>query len=73
MSERNPCEGPQLRARAFSGLVYWDPVSGKKIAKSAGTSDPKEAERRASELEKLLALGTAGVPSRLTWRLPAAV
>ncbi len=48
-------------------MVYFDPVSGRKIAKSSGTTDWGEAERLAGELEKSLALGTVNVPSRLTW------
>jgi hypothetical protein len=35
-------------------LVYFDPISGKKKAKSAGTTSWREAERLAGELEKEL-------------------
>jgi len=48
-------------------LVYFDPTSGKKKAKSSGTTDWREAERLAGELEKSLAQGAPSVPSRLTW------
>jgi len=49
------------------GLVYFDPVSGKKKAKSAGTNDWREAERLAGELEKELRAGRFAAPSKLLW------
>jgi len=49
------------------GLVWFDPVSGRKKAKSAGTNDWREAERRAGELQKELRLGRYAAPSKLTW------
>ena len=52
--------------RPFS-LVYFDPVSGKKKAKSSGTDDWREAERLAGELEKELRSGRYVPPSRITW------
>ncbi len=48
-------------------LVYFDPISGKKIAKSAGTTDWREAERLAGELEKELRAGRYAPPSKVTW------
>ena len=48
-------------------LVYFDPVSGKKKAKSSGTTDWREAERLAGELEKELRAGRYVSPSRITW------
>jgi integrase len=52
--------------RALS-LVYFDPVSGKKIAKSSSTTDWREAERLAGELEKELRAGRYVSPSKITW------
>ena len=49
------------------GLVYFDPVSGRKKAKSAGTTDWREAERLAGELEKELRSGQYVSPSKITW------
>ncbi|NMC19933.1 MAG: site-specific integrase, partial [Thermogutta sp.] len=48
-------------------LVYFDPVSGKKVAKSAGTNDWREAERLAGELERELRAGRHAPPSKVTW------
>jgi len=48
-------------------LVYFDPVSGRKKAKSAGTTDWREAERLAGELEKELRAGRYAAPSKVTW------
>ena len=49
-------------------LVYFDPISGKKIAKSSGTRDWREAERLAGELEKELRAGRYAPASKLTWK-----
>jgi hypothetical protein len=49
-------------------LVYFDPVSGKKIAKSSGTRDWREAERLAGELEKELLAGEYKPASKVTWK-----
>ncbi len=49
-------------------LVYFDPVSGKKKAKSAGTRDWREAERLAGELQKELEAGRYAPPSKITWQ-----
>ena len=48
-------------------LVYFDPVSGKKKAKSSGTRDWREAERLAGELEKELLAGRYAPASKLSW------
>lgn len=48
-------------------LVYFDPVSGRKKAKSSGTTDWREAERLAGELEKELQAGRYVSPSKITW------
>ncbi len=48
-------------------LYYRDPISGKRIVKSAGTKDPREAERRAALLEKELNAGGWVEPSKMTW------
>jgi integrase len=55
------------KGRALS-LVYRDPVTGKKIAKSSGTTDEGKAERLAGELEKELQAGRYAAPSRITWQ-----
>lgn len=48
-------------------LVFFDPVSGKKKAKSSGTTDWRDAERQAGELEKELRSGRYAPPSKVTW------
>ena len=48
-------------------LVYFDPVTGKKKAQSSGTSDWRDAERQAGELEKELRAGRYAAPSKVTW------
>jgi integrase len=52
--------------RALS-LVYYDPVTGKKVAKSSGTRDEREAERAAAVLQDELSSGRYSAPSRMTW------
>jgi len=49
-------------------LVYFDPVSGKKVAKSSGTTDWRTAERLAGELQKELEAGRYAPPSKITWQ-----
>jgi integrase len=49
-------------------LCYFDPISGKKKAKSSGTTDWREAERLAGELEKELRVGRDASPSKITWQ-----
>lgn len=48
-------------------LVYIDPISGKKKAKSAETRDWREAERKAGELQRELEAGRYAPPSKITW------
>ncbi len=48
-------------------LVYFDPISGKKKAKSSGTTNWREAERLAGELEKELRSGRYAPASKVTW------
>ena len=48
-------------------LVYFDPVSGRKKAKSSSTTDWREAERLAGELEKELRAGRYAPASKVTW------
>jgi len=50
------------------GLVYFDPVSGKKKAKSSGTTDWREAERQAGELGRELRAERSAAPSKVTWQ-----
>jgi len=49
-------------------MLRWrDPVSGRRRAKSSGTTKAKEAERLAGELEKELQAGRDTAPSKITW------
>ncbi len=48
-------------------LVYFDPISGKKKAKSSGTTNWREAERLAGELEKELRSGRYKPKSKITF------
>ena len=48
-------------------LVFFDPISGKKKAKSSGTTNWREAERLAGELEKELRTGRYSSPNKMTW------
>jgi integrase len=48
-------------------MYYVDPVSGKRVSKSTGTTDPGEAERKAGEWEKQLRAGLYQSPSKITW------
>jgi integrase len=49
------------------GLVYFDPLTGKKICKSSGTYNEKEAERAAAVLQDELNSGRYAAPSKITW------
>jgi integrase len=49
-------------------LVYFDPISGKKVAKSAKTRDWREGERLAGEWQKELQAGRYAPPSKITWQ-----
>jgi len=48
-------------------LVYFDPITGRKVAKSAETSNRKEAERAAAVLENELRSGRFKPTSKITW------
>jgi integrase len=48
-------------------MVYKDPTTGKKVAKSSGTTSRKEAERAAAVWQDELNSGRYQAPSRLTW------
>ena len=53
--------------RALS-LCYFDPISGKKVAKSSGTTNWREAERLAGALEKQLRAGRGAGPNKISWQ-----
>ena len=48
-------------------MVYKDPITGKKVAKTSGTTDRREAERAAAVWQDELNTGRYQAPSRLTW------
>jgi integrase len=48
-------------------LVYFDPITGKKKAKSSGTDDWREAERLAAVLEDELLTGRYQAASKVAW------
>jgi integrase len=48
-------------------LVYFDPVSGRKKAKSSSTTNWREAERAAKDLQDKLRAGADVSPNRITW------
>jgi hypothetical protein len=48
-------------------LRYRDPVSGKHVAKSAGTRNKRAAEREAGKWQAELREGRYQKPSRITW------
>lgn len=49
------------------GLVFFDPLSGKKVCKSSGTRNWREAERAARTLEDELRKGKYRPASKTTW------
>ncbi len=49
-------------------MLYFDPVSGKRVTKTTGTTDPSEAERAAGDWEKQLRAGLYQSPSKITWK-----
>ena len=50
------------------GMVYIDPISGRKIARSTGTRDWRVAERKAAEWEKELRAGEFKPASKVAWK-----
>jgi len=59
-----------VKYQARSNLVmrYVDPVTGKQVAKTTGTSRKREAERKAAKWEAELREGRYQKPSRITWQ-----
>ncbi|MCC6127431.1 MAG: site-specific integrase [Pirellulales bacterium] len=49
-------------------LRWTDPATGQRRAKSSGTSNKREAERRAAALEKELREGKHGLSDRISWQ-----
>ena len=49
-------------------MTYKDPTTGRKVAKTTGTTDRREAERAAAVWEDELNSGRYQAPSKLTWR-----
>ena len=56
------------RGREFLYLRYTDPLTNKKIEKSAGTSNKSAAQKRAGEWQTQLQEGTQQDRSKITWR-----
>ena len=48
-------------------MTYRDPVTGRKVAKSSGTTDRREAERAAAVWQDELNTGRYAPPARMTW------
>ena len=48
-------------------MYYVDPISGKRVVKSAGTRDQREAERRAGDWENDLRVGRYRPRNKVTW------
>lgn len=49
-------------------MTYFDPITGKKVAKSSGTTDHDTAVGRAAVWQAELNSGRYAAPSRLTWK-----
>lgn len=49
-------------------MYYVDPVSGKRVVKTTGTTDQRAAERAAGDWEKQLQRGGGQSPSKITWQ-----
>jgi hypothetical protein len=48
-------------------LVYRDPINGKRVARSAGTRDLRQAAKRAVELEREINATGFADPAKMTW------
>jgi integrase len=48
-------------------MTYKDPTTGRKVAKSSGTTDRREAERAAAVWQDELTTGRYQAPSKMTW------
>jgi integrase len=48
-------------------MTYKDPTSGRKVAKTTGTTDRREAERAAAVWQDELNTGRYSAPSKMTW------
>jgi integrase len=48
-------------------MVYFDPVTGKKVARSSGTTNRREAERAAAVWQDELNSGRYQAPSKMKW------
>jgi integrase len=48
-------------------LTYFDPITGKKVAKTSGTTDTGEALKAAGKWQDELNSGRYAAPSRITW------
>jgi integrase len=48
-------------------MTYFDPITGKKVAKSSGTTNRRDAERAAAVWQDELNTGRYQAPSKLTW------
>lgn len=57
----------QEKDRSFLSMRYRDPLTGKRVKRSAGTSHRKEAERRAHAWEAAINEGRDTRPSRIEW------
>ena len=53
--------------RANLMMRYTDPISGKQVARSTGTSRKRDAERIAAKWEAELREGRYNKPNRLEW------
>jgi integrase len=49
-------------------MYYVDPVSGLRVVKTTGTTDQREAERKAGDWEKEVRAETYHVSSKITWK-----
>ena len=48
-------------------MTYKDPTTGRKVAKTSGTTDRREAERAAAVWQDELNSGRYAAPSKMTW------